>query len=97
MIDISIQSRTAIADKHESDQAEDQEDDEEDNGKTSSHDSMEHLHMIVVPTTNRLTVLLIDMPDTHGQVWPIFLTRFKPRFTNWTGQSVRQNYQFFNG
>lgn len=53
MIDISIQSRTAIADKHDSDQAEDQEDEDEDNdGKTSSHDSMEHLHMIVVPTTN---------------------------------------------
>lgn len=55
MIDISIQSRTTIAGKPEIDQAEDHEDDEDDednNGETSSHDSMEHLHMIVIPTTN---------------------------------------------
>ena len=55
MIDISIQSRTVIAGKHESDHAGDLEDDEDDedfDGETSSHDSMEHLHMIVIPTTN---------------------------------------------
>ena len=54
MIDISIQSRTMTAGKHESDQAtEDQEEDEDDNdGETSSHDTMEHLHMIVIPTMN---------------------------------------------
>jgi hypothetical protein len=55
MIDISIQSRTVIAGKHESDHAGDLEDDEDNedfDGETSSHDSMEHLHMIVIPTTN---------------------------------------------
>ena len=54
MIDISIQSRATTTSKLESDQAEDQEEDEdEDNdGETSSHDSMEHLHMIVIPTMN---------------------------------------------
>lgn len=53
MIDISIQSRTVIA--GESDHAGDQEDDEDDEDfdrETSSHDSTEHLHMIVIPTTN---------------------------------------------
>ena len=52
MIDISIQSRTVIAGKYESDHAGDQEDDEDFDGKSSSHDSMEHLHMIVIPTAN---------------------------------------------
>ena len=51
MIDISIQSRAA--DKQESDHAGDREDDEDDedfDGESSSDDSMEHLHMIVIPT-----------------------------------------------
>ena len=55
MIDISIQSRVVIAGKHESDLEGDREDDEDDedfDGETSSDDSMEHLHMIVIPTTN---------------------------------------------
>jgi trafficking protein particle complex subunit 11 len=52
MIDISIQSRTVIAGKHESDHAEEDEDDEDFDGETSSDDSMEHLHMLVIPTTN---------------------------------------------
>ena len=56
MIDISIQSRTCIAGKHEGDQASenqgDDEDDEDNDSETPLHDSMEHLHMIVIPTTN---------------------------------------------
>ena len=52
MIDISIQSRTVISGNNGSDHAGDREDDEDFDGETSSHDSMEHLHMIVIPTTN---------------------------------------------
>ena len=57
MIDISIQSRVVMAGKNESDLEGDREDDEDDedfDGETSSDDSMEHLHMIVIPTTNPL-------------------------------------------
>lgn len=54
MLDISIQSRTVIAGKHEIDHAEQEEDEDDDDfdGETSSDDSMEHLHMLVIPTTN---------------------------------------------
>ena len=52
MIDISIQSRAVISESDHAGDLEDDGDDEDFDGETSSQDSMEHLHMIVIPTTN---------------------------------------------
>lgn len=61
-IDISIQSRTMISAKRENGQTTEDQEDEDRDRESSFHDSMEHLRMIVIPTTNPFRI-------THNVVY----------------------------
>ncbi|KAJ3501987.1 hypothetical protein NLJ89_g9091 [Agrocybe chaxingu] len=79
MVDVSIQTRTVslTSDKDEDDQ-EDEEEDEESQAPTKTHDTMEHLKMLVVPTVNPISVV-------HD-------VAYKRSLTPWTGLADLQTF-----